>query len=163
MISSLLCPKLWKLLVVLACAWPQVAADDDPPADKKIKVTVVVVLASERGNDVDKELQCLADAVRVKYPALKSFRIESMKCQDVAENESVTFRLPEKQKAEVVVHCAADHKKKVCMAVVAPTLGEIEYGTVCGKFLPIVTRYYTSKNERIVLAVRVQPCPCPNK
>ena len=107
MISSLLFPKFWKLLALLACAWPQTAGQNDPPADKKIKVTVVIVLASERGNDVEKELQCLADAVRVKHPTLKSFRIDSMKCLDVAENERVTFLLPEKQKAEVVVHCAA--------------------------------------------------------
>jgi hypothetical protein len=162
-ISSLLCPQLWKVLALLACAWQQPAGDKAPPPDKKIKVTVVVVLACERGNDVAKELKCLADAVRVRYPELKSFRIESMKCKDVAENERVAFLLPEDKKAEIVIHCAADHKKKVCMAVAAPTLGEIEYGTVCGKFLAFVTRYYTRENERIVLAVRVQPCPCPKK
>jgi hypothetical protein len=158
-----LCPKFWKLVALLAAAWPQVAGEQGPPADKKIKVTVVVVLASERGNDVDKNLKCLADAVRVNYPELKSFRIESMSCKDVAENERVTFELPEKKKTEVVVRCASDHKKKVCLAVAVPTLREFEYATVCEKFLPIVTRYYTAKNDRIVLAVCVQPCPCGKK
>jgi hypothetical protein len=150
-------------MALLACAWPQAAGNADPPAEKKIKISLVVVMASERGDVVQEELKCLAEAVRRKYPTLKSFRIESMKCLDVAENERVTFPLPENQKAVFVVHCACDHKKKVCLAATATTLGEIEYGTVCGKFLPIVTRYYTRDNERIVLAVRVQPCPCPKK
>ena len=163
MIASLLRLKWCTVLALLAGAGLHPVGETGPPADKKIKVTVVVVLARERGDKVQEELQDLAKAVRRKYPALKSFRIESMKCLDVAENERVTFKLPEKQQAEVVVGCAADHKKKVCLTVAAPTLGEIEYGTVCGKFLPIVTRYYTADNERLILAVRVQPCPCPKK
>jgi hypothetical protein len=154
---------LWKVLALLACAWPHPATPGGPAPDKKIKITFVVVLANERGNDVEASLICLAEAVRQTYPSLKSFRIDSMKCRDVAENERVTFDLPENQKAEVVVRCAANHKKQVCLAVAAPALGEIEYGTVCGKFLPIVTRYSTAKNDIVIVAVRVQHCPCPKK
>jgi hypothetical protein len=156
-------PALWKFLALLACTWPHPATPGGHPTEKKIKVTVVVVLANDRGQDVEPALICLAGAVRQTHPALKSFRIGSMKCRDVAEKERVEFDLPENQKAEVVVNCAANHKKQVCLAVAAPTLGEIEYGTVCGKFLPIVTRYSTSNNDIIIVAVRVQPCPCPKK
>jgi hypothetical protein len=162
-IASLLSLRWLKVVALLACAWPQHNGATDPPTEKKIRVTLVVVLASERGDKVQVELKCLAEAVRKKYPAMKSFRIGSMKCQDVAEKDRVEFKLPEKQKAEVVVNCACDHQKKVCLAVAAPTLGEIEYLTVCGKFLPIITDYYTQNDERVILAVRVQPCPCPKK
>jgi hypothetical protein len=162
-IASLLSLKWLKVVAFLSCAWPPHAGAVDPPAEKKIRITLVVVLAGERGDKVQEELKCLAEAVRKKYPDLKAFRIASMKCQEVAEKERVEFKLPEKQKAELVINCACDHKKKVCLTVAAPTLGEIEYGTVCGKFLPIITDYYTRNDERVILAVRVQPCPCPLK
>jgi hypothetical protein len=37
-------------------------------------------------------------------------------------------------------------------------MGEVEYTTCCGKFFPIITRYQTKDKERLIIAIRVQPC-----
>ena len=53
---------------------------------------------------------------------------------------------------------AKSQEKRVSLAVTAPDQGEIEYRCVCDKFLLIVTRYQTKSKERLILAIRVQPC-----
>src|SRR5262249_60667293 len=97
-----------------------------------------------------------------------------------------------KRKIEIGAHHRADKMNRVTLAVTPPMHGEIVYRTVCGKFLPLVTRYQTCERvppealaravgmsscgglrlpmvgaalvehgrmrERLILAVRVQPC-----
>ena len=60
--------------------------------------------------------------------------------------------------ATVLVRHAADNKNRVGLTVKPPLEGEIQYTTCCGKFLPIVTRYETKDKERLIIAIRVQPC-----
>jgi len=159
---------------------------------KNIKVTVVVVLTSEHSDYVDPRLKCIADEVRKLNPSLRGFTIASMACQSVAADEKVALPLVEGTTADVVVHCCGDKNNRVTLAVTPPLQGEIVYRTVCGKFLPIVTRYQTQERipptvlvealaalqpfrpwgppvaavllvegrtrDRLILAVRVQPC-----
>jgi hypothetical protein len=68
------------------------------------------------------------------------------------------FELVDGKTVTVVVKQSADKENRVGVAVTAPDQGEIVYRTVCGKFLPIVSRYQTKAGERLILAVRVQPC-----
>ena len=124
----------------------------------KIKVTLVVILAGEEGDTIDPRLKAIAEEVRKLNPNLKSFTLKTMTCKSLNPSEKATFPLPDDKKAQVVVHHGADNKNKVELAVTAPEQGEIVYQTVCGKFLPIVTRYHTKAKERLILAVRVQPC-----
>lgn len=131
-----------------------------PAADAdKVKVTLVVILAGEEGKDVDPALQQIADEVRKLNPQLQRFRLKSMTNRDVAENEKVIFPLVEGKKVEVIVKHGADRESRVGLAVTPPEQGEIVYRSVCGKFFPIVTRYQTKSRERLILALRVQPCP----
>ena len=44
------------------------------------------------------------------------------------------------------------------LCVGPPSMGEITYSTPCGKFLPIFTPILTRKGEKVIIAVRVQPC-----
>ncbi len=159
---------------------------------KKVKVTVVVILASERAHETDPRLKCIADEVRKHDPNLCGFTLVSMACKSLAVDEKAAFPLPEDTRAEVVVHCCGDKRKRVCLGVTPPLQGEIVYRTVCGKFLPIVTRYQTQERipprvvvqalgalatlrssgsllagallwdgrarDRLILAIRVQPC-----
>jgi hypothetical protein len=159
---------------------------------KRVKVTVVVILASERCAWVDPRLKCVAEEVRKHDAALCGFRLLSMACQSLPVEERASFPLVEGTAAEVVVHCCGDKHNRVTLAVTPPRGGEIRYRTVCGKFLPIVTRYQTSPRvppgviaqamaatrtslasglplaaallvegrtrDRLILAIRVQPC-----
>jgi hypothetical protein len=159
---------------------------------KKIKVTLVVILASERSEFVDPRLKCIAEEVRKLNPSLHGFTIASMMCRSLAADERAALPLLEGVTADVVVHCCGDKNKRVTLAVTPPLQQEIVYKTVCGKFLPIVTRYRTAERippravlkalaavqasrasgpalaaavvaasrtrDRLILAVRVQPC-----
>jgi hypothetical protein len=135
---------------------PAAAAAACPHA--KVKVTVVVILAKDEGNEVDKRLTEIAKEIRKKDPSLTSFRIKKMMDKSLAADEKASFATVDDKTAQVIVKHGADKNNLVSLAVTAPNQGEIIYETVCGKFLPIVTRYHTKAKERLILAVRVQPC-----
>jgi hypothetical protein len=145
------------LSTVLLCATAACGQEPAAPATK-IRVTLVVILAGEEGTEVDPKLTQIVDEVRKRNPQLKSFRIKSMMSRQLAENEKSEFGLVEDKKAEVVVKHGADADNQVEVAITPPEQGEILYRTVCGKFLPIVTRYQTKARERLILAIRVEPC-----
>ena len=126
--------------------------------EEKIKVTLVVILASEEDGPVDPRLKAIAAEVQTLNPGLKSFTLKTMTCKSLKQGEKTTFPVVDDKSAHVVVKHGADGANKVELAVTAPSQGEIVYRTVCGKFLPIVTRYRTQGKERLILAVRVQPC-----
>jgi hypothetical protein len=126
--------------------------------DGKIKVTLVVILASEEPGAIDPRLKAIAQEVQKLNPNLKSFQLKTMTSQSLVAGKKTRFALIEDKAAHITVQHGADTNNKVCMAIVPPDQGEIVYRTVCGKFLPIVTRCRTKTKERLILAVRVQPC-----
>jgi hypothetical protein len=159
---------------------------------RRIKVTVVVILASDRSTWVDPRLKCIAEEVRKRDPNLRGFTLASMSCRSLAVDDKVSLPLLEGAAADVCIHCCGDKHNRVTLAVTPPGQGEIVYRTVCGKFLPIVTRYRTRPRippevvaealataqmrspsapalaaatlvagrtrDRVILAIRVQPC-----
>lgn len=141
------------LLVVLA----RTCAGSAEPAEK-VKVTVVVILASEGKPEVDPRLDKIAQEIRKRNPNLNRFQLKSMTCRSLAVDEKVNLSLVDDKKAQVIVKQMADKDNRVGLAVTVPEQGEIVYRTACGKFLPIVTRYQTKMRERLILAIRVQPC-----
>jgi hypothetical protein len=127
-------------------------------ADEDVRVSVVVILATDKGDKVDPRLVNIAKLVQEKHPKLTSFRLARMACKPVDVGTEKQFELVEDQSAKVTVTHAADEKNKVGLKVKAPRLGEITYTTCCGKFFPLVTEYKTKNGERLIIAVRVQPC-----
>lgn len=150
----------WLGVIALALVPLQGRACDDD----KVKVTLVVILAGEQDGKIDPRLKAVADEVQRLNPGLKSFRIKTMTTKSLDPEEVATFPLVDGKTAQVVVKRGADKQNRVELAVTAPNQGEIVYRTVCGKFLPIVTRCQTrpagpqQPRERIILAIRVQPC-----
>lgn len=126
--------------------------------NEKVKVTLVVILASEEGDFVDKRLKSIAKEIQKKNPNFKSFKLKTMTCKSLSADEKALFTLVDEKSAQVVVKHGADKSNRVSLAVTAPDQGEIVYRTVCGKCLPIVTRYQTKSKERLILAIQVQPC-----
>jgi hypothetical protein len=141
--------------MLVLCA-PMLALADCPPCPKaKVKVTFVVILASEDGDAVDKRLKDIAQEVRKLNPSLSSFRLKTMTSKSLPPEEKVKFDTVEDKATEITVRHGADKENRVSLAVTAPGQGEIVYRTVCGKFLPIVTRYHTKSKERLILAIRM--------
>jgi hypothetical protein len=130
----------------------------DQPKDGKIKVTVLVILASENGNKVDKQIKGIAEEVQKLNPNFTNFKFEAYECQSLSRDEKGTFKMLDKKSVMVVIKQAADAENRVVLAITPPDQSEIEYRSACGKFLPIITRYQTKGKERLILAVRVQPC-----
>lgn len=148
------CLTAWAILALSA------GMTDKHPAEaaKNVRVSVVVIVASEKDRTVDPKLRCIADEVRKIYPRLKGFKLAKMVCKSIPVNTRETFPLIDDQKAVIVIERGADKDNRVQVRVDPPLLGEITYSTPCGKFLPIVTRYRPNKHELLLLAVRVQPC-----
>jgi hypothetical protein len=153
--SRLLSIAFVQLVVLLAGS-----ADDGCQGEKtdKIKVTLVVILASEEGNTIDPRLKAIAEEIQKENPKFKSFQLKTMTCKSLKPGDRESFPCIDDKTAQIIVKHAADKNNKVSLAIVPPDQGEIIYRTVCGKFLPIVTRCRTRSNERLILAVRVQPC-----
>ena len=143
-------------LAVLLAGW----SGDGCQGEKteKIKVTLVVILASEEGDTIDPRLKAIAEEVQKENPKLKSFTLKTMTCKSLKPGEQESFPCIGDKTARIIVKHTADNNNKVSLAIVPPDQGEIIYRTVCGKFLPIVTRCKTKSKERLILAVRVQPC-----
>jgi len=123
-----------------------------------VKVTLVVILASEVGNKIDPKLKAIAEEVQKKEPQLKNFTVKSMKITSAKPGEKFSMPVCDEKKVEMLIKHGADKKNCISLSLFAPSMGEIEYKTVCGKFLPIVTPCKTKNNERIILAICVQPC-----
>jgi hypothetical protein len=123
-----------------------------------VKVTLIVILASEKGNTIDFRLKAIAEEVQKLHPHLKSFTLKQMESKSLKFEEKVSLPAVESKKVDMVIKHGADKDNRVRLAVTAPSMGEIEYRSVCGKFLPIVTRYQTKSKDLLILAIRVQPC-----
>jgi hypothetical protein len=146
------------LIGLLLSLHGMVARAGCPDEKAPIKITLVVILASEEGDKIDPKLKDIAAEIQKLNPNLKSFCLKSMQCKSLKPGEKVSLPLVESKDAELVVKRGANKENRVILAVIAPCMGEIEYQTVCGKFLPIVTRFHTKNRERLILAIRVQPC-----
>src|SRR5581483_11554751 len=90
-----------------------------------VKVTLVVILASEEGNKIDKRLATIADEIRKHEPKLKSFHLKSMTTKSLAPGEKMPFALIEDKNALVVIKHGADKENRVSLAVTAPNQAEI--------------------------------------
>jgi hypothetical protein len=119
--------------------------DQPPPAKQEtnVKVTVVVILASEKCEFVDPLLREVAAEARKNDPKLKGFKLVTMDQQTLAAGEKGTFNCVENATCQVLVKCCGDMNGKVCLTVTAPANNEITYKTVRDKFVPIVTHYLT--------------------
>jgi hypothetical protein len=146
----------FEILILLGC----LAGSNGAKAEEKIHVTVVAILATDQNKKVEPRLECLAKEVQKTDPTLTGFRWAKCSCQKLEVGKKLEFRLVEDQVAAVVVKHGCDKEDRVGLTVKAPLVGEIAYSCACGKFFPIMTRYQTKDKERLIIAIRVQPCPC---
>jgi hypothetical protein len=138
---------------------------DDACAGEKdpIRVTVVVVLASEKEGKVDSRLKELAAEVRKKDKDLKSFKIAESMAKSIPIGDSATFELIDKQELKVTVERPRDKNDQVGLTIEPPKLGRVTYKCVCSKFFPVVTPHQTKGGERLIIVVMAKPCTLHKK
>lgn len=148
------------VLALVAAAPPGSGERKRTEEDKEtVQVSVIAILATERNNDIDPKLACIAREVRKTHKELTGFQLATTaRNKSLAVGARETFELIGEQKVVVTVKAAADEKDRVQVKVAPPRMGEITYDTCCGKFLPIVTPIRTKNKELLIIAVCVKPC-----
>jgi len=144
------------LLAVVMAAGPWLMAaraDDD-----KIEVTVLAILASPKSNVIDERLKEVAQEVQKKEPALIGFRVERVTKKSIKVGDKATFELVDEKEVLVILSERDPKDGRVTVTIKPPTVGDITYRCCCGKFFPVITRYVTKENERLIVAVMVKPC-----
>src|SRR5262245_2471493 len=99
----------------------------DDKEGKNVKVTVVVILASEDKGEVDKRLTQIADEVQKKKPELRTFKFTSQTCESLEVGQKVTFKTVDDKVVHVVVKHGADKNDRVGLGVTPPLQNEIVY------------------------------------
>ena len=64
-------------------ALPALSAREKCGDKKKVRVSVVVILATERDGKVHPKLKCIAEEVKKLHPKLTGFRLVQMSCQSL--------------------------------------------------------------------------------
>ena len=146
---------------VLVAVWLVAAAAC--PADEPVRVTVVVILASETDAVVDPALVELAKQVQKREPKLTGFKVHAAEAKSIGVGESAKFSLVEKQELQVTVNRPRDERGQIALTIKPPGLENITYGCACDKFFPVVTPYRTSAGEVLILAVMAKPCTLHKK
>jgi hypothetical protein len=118
----------------------------------------VAILASETDKEIDPRLAEIATEVRKWDKSLTGFRLDRTTTYDVAPGKKEIFPLVEDAVLSVQVKPRLERDGRVEMTIKPPHLGYITYSCRCGKFFPVVTRYFTRDKERLIVAVMVKPC-----
>jgi hypothetical protein len=130
----------------------------DPPKNRQVSVSVLIIYASETDSKIDRDLACIAREARKTYPKFKGFRMGDLCRKSLRVGRAHKFDVGEGQKVCVTVERAADKMDRIRLKVGPPAMGQITYVTPCGKFFPILTPVVTKKGDAVMIAIRVQPC-----
>ncbi len=123
-----------------------------------VDVALVAILATDRNDQIDSKLTCIAREVRKNHKELTGFRLATLTRKSLPIGTKSLFEVTGGHKVGVTVQHGADEKNRVEVKVGPPGMGEITYDTCCGKFLPIVTEVRTKDNELLIIAVCIRPC-----
>ncbi len=133
------------------------------PTEDPVRVTVVIVLASDANADIDPKLAALATQVQKRDKTLTGFRIAATEGKSIAVGESHTFELVDKQELKVTVTRSKDANGRICLTIKPPGLENVTYGCACDKFFPVVTPHRTKAGEVLILALMAKPCTAGKK
>lgn len=140
------------------------AAVAEPVRADERNITVVAVLATDRNTTIDPKVQGIAEEVKKLEPSLTGFKLVRTTNKPVGVGRKESFPLVDAemlavQLLQIEPPKEKDKDERIRLAVKAPLTGEITYSTCCGKFFPILTRYLTKDNERLIVAVMVKTPP----
>ena len=128
------------------------------PTDDPVRVTVVIVLATDQNAVVDPKLKELAKEVQKRDPKLTGFKLVATECKSIPVGESATINLTDMQVLKVKVNQAKDENGRITLTLNPPDMDAVNYACACDKFFPIVTPHRTKNGDQLILAVMAKPC-----
>jgi hypothetical protein len=128
------------------------------PKDEPIKVVVLVILGTDKNNDVNERLKEIAPKLQEKDKTLTGFELHKVVDHSIKMGDSKQIDLCTKMKLSVTVNEKTDDAGHVTLTIKLPKLDEITYDCTCGKFFPILTNCYTPDNKRLIVAIMAKPC-----
>ena len=132
-----------------------------PPADEKVKVHVLAILASEHHTKVDPRLTEFARHVRKKDKSLTGFNLDRTTEDRLKLGESKEFPLVGTETVEVMVNPNKTDAGRIVLTITPPKMGPITYECECNVFFPIATHHHVGKGkdeQRLFIAVMAKPC-----
>ena len=126
--------------------------------ERPIKVTVLIVLATDKNHDIDAKLKPIAEVVSKRESKLTGFKLHQTVQNSIRDGESGVLVLLEKQVLRVKIEQPRNAAGRAKLTIRPPGTGDITYECVCGKYLPVVTPYVTKNGERLILAIMASPC-----
>jgi hypothetical protein len=128
------------------------------PMEDPVRVTIVVVLATDAGTKVDPKLADLAAQVRKRDNTLTGFRLAATEAKSIPVGGAHTFELVDGQELKVTVTRQKDANGRISLMIKPPGLENVTYGCACDKFFPVVTPHRTKDGEVLIVAVMAKPC-----
>src|SRR5262245_44139827 len=101
------------VLISAVITGPALACGEKPKDPRKVRVSVVVILASKTADKVDPQLKAIATEVQRMRPELKGFRMADSSYKSLAIDAANVFDLIEGQKAKVIIQKAADKMDRI--------------------------------------------------
>ncbi len=122
-------------------------------------VTVLAVLATDRNKHIDAKVQGIAEEVQKLEPGLTGFRLVRTTSKALPLGKRDTFPLVDNEMLTVLLQNAEgkEGQDRIRLTVKAPLAGDITYSCCTAKFFPILTRYITKDNDRLIVAIMVKP------
>jgi len=141
------------LLAGLALPTPARAGDE-------VTISVIAILATDKDKVIEPKIECIAKEVKKLEEAqsLTGFRIGREIRTAITVNCKEKIELVDGQVMHVLITRKPDKDNWVQLKITPPLAGPVTYECICGKFFPILTRYQTDSKQRLILAVRIQPC-----
>ncbi|MDY3557692.1 hypothetical protein R5W23_000220 [Gemmata sp. JC673] len=127
-------------------------------AEPPVRVTVVIVLATNQNAVVDAKLKDLAKEVQKRDPKLTGFKLVATECKSIPVGASEVITLTDKQELKIQVDKAKDANGRISMTLNPPAMDSVTYACACDKFFPVVTPHRTKAGEQLIIAVMAKPC-----
>ena len=155
-----------RLLSFVALVGLVIAVTACPPADDKVDVTVLAILASEHNKDVHPKLTEFARHVQKKQPSLTGYKLDRSTGQKLKPGETKKFPLSGTQEVEVTVNKERNENGRITLTIKPPKLDQVTYECACNKYFSMATQHYEGKDKdraQLFIAVMAKPCNLPKK
>src|SRR5579875_1380245 len=93
------------------------AAPREEKGKDTVEVALIAILATDRNDQIDAQLACIARQVRQKHKTLTGFRLATTTKKSLAVGEKTIFEVVNDQKVAVTVQQGADEKNRVQLKV----------------------------------------------